>query len=344
MATLKDSVVQGSLRATNSLLATTGQFKILNAPDGSNSTTYSAGNSGQVLRSNGSSAYWGALSTSDLGSGTLPIERGGTGQGTAANAANALLSGLPSWGADPTDAAQLIRGGTGGETNFGRVTFSTVWNYIKGKSDTTYVKKSGDTMTGALTVKGLKGTSGTDYGTSLPSSPAEGQMFFQISDPWYELPAGGSAGQVLMKNSNSNYDVKWGQASGGGIDTIYPIGAIFISTVNTNPGTYMSGTTWEAFGAGKILVGVNSSDTDFNTVEKTGGGKTVTIAETNLPSHTHSIPSLSGSTDNQGSHKHTFYYGRSWGVGAHDLPSASSTDVGLTYEWLPTNNMENAGG
>ena len=42
--------------------------------------------------------------------------------------------------------------------------------------------------------------------------------------------------------------------------------------------------TWAAFGAGKVPVGIDSSDTDFDTVEETGGGKT---ASTTLPNHVH---------------------------------------------------------
>ena len=39
---------------------------------------------------------------------------------------------------------------------------------------------------------------------------------------------------------------------------------------NTNPSTYLGG-TWVAWGAGKVPVGVDTTDTDFATVEKTGG-------------------------------------------------------------------------
>lgn len=58
MAQLKDTVVSGSLRATNTLYATTAQFKILKIPSASNGTSYTAGSDGQILRSNGSSVYW----------------------------------------------------------------------------------------------------------------------------------------------------------------------------------------------------------------------------------------------------------------------------------------------
>lgn len=54
-------------------------------------------------------------------------------------------------------------------------------------------------MTGTLTLHGLKGTANIDYGTTLPTSPTTGQIFFQISDPWYELPPVGSSdnGKIL---------------------------------------------------------------------------------------------------------------------------------------------------
>ena len=53
---------------------------------------------------------------------------------------------------------------------------------------------------------------------------------------------------------------------------IFPVGAVYISVTSTNPSTYFGG-TWVQFGQGKTLVGVNTSDEDFNTVEKTGGTK-----------------------------------------------------------------------
>lgn len=54
----------------------------------------------------------------------------------------------------------------------------------------------------------------------------------------------------------------------------HPIGSIEINISGANPSTYLGG-TWVAWGTGKVPVGVNTSDTDFNTVEKTGGSKTI---------------------------------------------------------------------
>lgn len=54
---------------------------------------------------------------------------------------------------------------------------------------------------------------------------------------------------------------------------IYPVGSIYISTSSTNPSSYFGG-TWTAVAQGRTLIGVNTSDSDFNTVMKTGGSKT----------------------------------------------------------------------
>lgn len=56
--------------------------------------------------------------------------------------ANGLLSKLTtSWTATPTDNTYFIRQDTGGGDSFGRVKFSTLWNYIKGKTDGVYQPK-----------------------------------------------------------------------------------------------------------------------------------------------------------------------------------------------------------
>lgn len=57
-----------------------------------------------------------------------------------------------------------------------------------------------------------------------------------------------------------------------GIDNFYPIGSIYQSTEPTNPATFMGG-VWERFGNGRVLVGVDEADADFNSANKTSGSK-----------------------------------------------------------------------
>jgi len=71
----------------------------------------------------------------------------------------------------------------------------------------------------------------------------------------------------------------------------YPVGSVYTSIVATNPATLLGVGTWSAFGSGRVLVGIDTSDASFNVVEETGGAKTdahaLTVAE--LPAHTHTI-------------------------------------------------------
>lgn len=64
---------------------------------------------------------------------------------------------------------------------------------------------------------------------------------------------------------------------------LYPVGSIYTNaTSSTNPATLLGFGTWTAFGAGRFLVGLNASDSSFDTAEETGGSKDAIVV-----SHTH---------------------------------------------------------
>lgn len=75
------------------------------------------------------------------------------------------------------------------------------------------------------------------------------------------------------------------------LQATWPINSVYTSVSNINPGTLFGG-NWVSFGAGRVLAGVDVAQTEFNTVEKTGGDK-------NLQSHTHT-----GTTTTVGDHTH----------------------------------------
>jgi len=85
----------------------------------------------------------------------------------------------------------------------------------------------------------------------------------------------------------------------------FPIGSVFISVVATNPSTLLGYGTWSSFGAGRVLVGLDSSDANFDTVEETGGAKTVASAGSNATekSHTHGVTS-NVTVSNHAAHTH----------------------------------------
>ena len=106
---------------------------------------------------------------------------------------------------------------------------------------------------------------------------------------------------------------------------IYPIGSIYTSVSPTSPATLFGG-TWERFGNGKAIVGVDESDNDFKTVALTGGSKTKTIAVGNLPAHSHSVNINTNSTN----HSHGTINTTSAGAHSHtmnDMPTGYAGDA-----------------
>jgi len=67
-------------------------------------------------------------------------------------------------------------------------------------------------------------------------------------------------------------DGAWANPPGG--SEAFPVGAVFLALVATNPASLLGYGTWAAFGAGRMLVGLNAGDADFDTVRETGGAKT----------------------------------------------------------------------
>ena len=74
-------------------------------------------------------------------------------------------------------------------------------------------------------------------------------------------------------------------ARGTNLNEIYPIGSVIIKNA---PWAGFAGQTWELFSQGKTLVGQDTTDADFSSLGQTGGSKTHTLLETEIPPHTHS--------------------------------------------------------
>jgi hypothetical protein len=114
------------------------------------------------------------------------------------------------------------------------------------------------------------------------------------------------------------------------LNMVYPVGSIYTSVVNTSPASFIGG-TWVSFGAGRCIFGVDTSQTEFNTVQKTGGEKTHVLTEIECPPHTHNYdkPILrngnpDGATDTSGNSNERAYWRGT---------TANTTNNGTTSKW-----------
>lgn len=106
------------------------------------------------------------------------------------------------------------------------------------------------------------------------------------------------------------------------LSAAWPIGSVFTGVVATSPATLLGFGTWSAIASGKMLIGLDSGDTQFDTVEETGGAETVTLATTNLPDHVHT-----GTTASDGAHTHNVEGSATGGSGGTRIDAQTS---GLT--------------
>lgn len=94
-------------------------------------------------------------------------------------------------------------------------------------------------------------------------------------------------GELTLLNDSFPDGINIGEIIKEILDTTFnrehPIGSIFMSVLPDNPSTYLGKGTWVAWGSGRVPIGVDTSQSEFNSVGKTGGNKTVDL------SHSHTV-------------------------------------------------------
>lgn len=75
------------------------------------------------------------------------------------------------------------------------------------------------------------------------------------------------------------------------LNYLYPVGSIYMSATMSTVAQVQAafGGTWVKWGAGRVPVGVDTSQTEFDTVEETGGEKTHTLTKEEMPTHSHGL-------------------------------------------------------
>jgi|TARA_R110001592_G_scaffold126719_2_gene338158 hypothetical protein len=127
-------------------------------------------------------------------------------------------------------------------------------------------------------------------------------------------------------------------SAGSGIVTmadVYPVGSIYINAaVTTNPATLLGFGTWTAFGSGRMMVGYNASDSDFDALQETGGAKTHTLSTAELPSHTHTIASNNSGSNNNLHHSNNSFVAVGDGSSSTATVTSNATGSGSAHSIL----------
>lgn len=82
-------------------------------------------------------------------------------------------------------------------------------------------------------------------------------------------------------------------ATAAALQAMMPVGFVVTLGVSTNPATLYGFGTWTAI-AGRVIVGISGSDTEFDTLNETGGAKTHTLTSAQIPAHSHRLQMAGG--------------------------------------------------
>ena len=191
-------------------------------------------------------------------------------------------------------------------------------NYVK---STNFATK--DTLPAGDTNKIVKGTEiDTEFNNIATAVSTKADTASPTFTGTVTLPTGTiGVTQTYGDNDTSLATTAFVQAALSAIyPIIYPVGSIYTNaSVSTNPATLLGFGTWVAFGAGRVLVGLDAGNAAFDTLEETGGSANAT-----LPSHTHTA------TVTDPGHNHTTTAGAGIYSGATGLGFFAGNVSGVT--------------
>lgn len=133
------------------------------------------------------------------------------------------------------------------------------------------------------------------------------------------------------------------------LEAAFPIGFVYISTVATNPAGLLGFGVWQAIGAGRVLVGIDPTQEEFDTLGETGGAKEVTLTTAQMPSHTHVQDSHNHV---QNAHQHTALTasnaagtsGANFTRGSGSQATLATTNATATNQAATATNQNTGGG
>lgn len=156
-------------------------------------------------------------------------------------------------------------------------------SWVNGRDNAAVKMNSINGYSPAISIKTTNGS--WEIGAYDSTSRTDQLIFSYISDSKY--------------NTGANYDIRHYNLKASGtpsgdtvltLDSAFPVGAVYITYNNNNPGNFLGG-TWVQFGQGRILVGEgtgNDGSTSMSfTTESTGGEYRHKLSTDEMPSHNH---------------------------------------------------------
>ena len=125
----------------------------------------------------------------------------------------------------------------------------------------------------------------TNNGTATLLGFVNSQTTLVVGSNSYSTVLRSSGNNVYIASQNPNNKVVTLETL---LNKVYPIGSIYMSVADTSPASFLGG-TWTRFGQGRVLVGVDSTDSSFDEPEEQGGEKVHKLTALELPSHRHSV-------------------------------------------------------
>jgi len=239
----------------------------------------------------------------------------------------------------------VLSGGPGGDAAWGSIAGTLddqtdLQTALDGKSATGHTHAPSD-ITGTAVVTADARLS--DARTPTAHSHPQSEVTTLVTDLAAKEPANANiqahvAAAHAPSNAQKNSDITkaeieaalTGQISShthAGGSEAFPVGAVFIAVVSTNPATLLGYGTWAAFAAGRMVVGLDAGQTEFDTVEETGGAKTHTLTTAEIPAHTHV---QDAHTHTQNAHQHNISHVRSATTGGATTQVARTADTSST--------------